>query len=101
VKELTVDKRRLHSRVGGPCDVCETGTMIENDDNFQCPECSYVDWDTHDMPHTNIFVRAQHRGRFGSYDVSERDAESLLDWFDSRDADAKHKLLLTLLGHTR
>jgi len=34
--------------------------------------------------HTGIFVRAAHKGKFGSFDIAQLDAPSLLNWLRSR-----------------
>lgn len=60
-----------------------------------------VDPSRADLPHTGLYVRAEHEGKIVTADISHIDKESLLVWLRSRDGDNPwaEDVVGILLGH--
>jgi hypothetical protein len=53
-----------------------------------------------DYPSTGIYLRALNEGHPGTYDLSQLDAESVLEWLGGLNNEALLKVILVLLGHS-
>lgn len=100
MRNLNVDPNRRHLKEGERCGRDCTGTIRRNHDNFECPDCSFTDWDV-DKPSTGLFVRARFNDAWGDYDLAELDRESLLAWISSKPPATVASIVLVLMGHPK